>query len=312
MRFAAIDLGTNTVRLLVGEADGRGAYLPLHADQEITRLGEGLRPAGFLRPGPMQRTLDALRRFRDAAASYGASEIAVVGTSALREAKNRQDFLVRAEKEAGVTVRVISGEEEAQLTLLGVQAALPILTGHPFLLMDIGGGSTEFLLVEGETVRATVSTGLGVVKLTEAHIRTDPPSPQELAAIRETATGRLASLRDREISSLRRGELFVGTAGTVTSLAAIDLELVPYDPSQVNGHRLSRARVAQLLERLAHLPLALRRDTRGLEPARADVILAGAVICLAAMETLEYQEIVVSDGGLREGILLDVIRRGKG
>ncbi len=312
MRLAAIDLGTNTVRLLVGEADDRGAYRPLHADQEITRLGEGLRPAGYLHPGPMQRTLDVLRRFRDAAVSHEAAEIAVVGTSALREAKNREDFLVRAEKEAGVTVRVISGEEEARLTLLGVQAALPILAGRPFLLMDIGGGSTEFLLVQGETIRATVSTGLGVVKLTEAHLRTDPPFPPELAAIREVASGRLTSLRDREISGLGRGELFVGTAGTVTSLAAIDLELVPYDPSRINGHRLSRARVAQLLERLAHLPLALRRDMRGLEPARADVILAGAVICLAAMETLGYQEIIVSDGGLREGILLDVIRQNEG
>jgi exopolyphosphatase/guanosine-5'-triphosphate,3'-diphosphate pyrophosphatase len=175
--------------------------------------------------------------------------------------------------------------------------------------MDIGGGSTEFLLAQGEAIRATVSTGLGVVKLTEAHIRCDPPSLQELTAIREAATARLRILRERDLPSLGHGEIFVGTAGTVTSLAAMDLELDPYDPDRVNGHHLSRDQVAELSDRLARLPLRLRRATPGLEAARADVIVAGTVVCQAAMEILGYREIVVSDGGLREGILLDLIRQ---
>ncbi len=309
MRLAAIDLGTNTVRLLVGEAEGTGGYRLLYADQEISRLGEGLRPAGFLRPEPIRRTLATLQRFREAAAAHGATQVCAVGTSALREAWNRGSFLAQAEEVAGVPVRVISGEEEAQLTLLGVRAALPSLALRPFLLMDIGGGSTEFLLAQGEAIRGTVSTGLGVVKLTEAHIRSDPPSLQELGAVREAATARLSLLRERDLPGLGGGEILVGTAGTVTSLAAIDLGLDPYDPDRVNGHRLSCGRVAELLIGLARIPLQLRRATPGLESARADVIVAGAVVTLAAMETLGYHEIVVSDGGLREGILLDLIRR---
>ncbi len=309
MRFAAIDLGTNTVRLLIGEVDDTGVQQVLYADQEVTRLGEGLRPEGLLRPDPIRRTLATLRRFREAAVAHGASQVAVVGTSALREARNREVFLAQAAEQAGVAVRVISGREEALLTLLGVRAALPFLAARPFLLMDIGGGSTEFLLAQGEAIRATVSTGLGVVKLTEAHIRCDPPSPQELTAIREAATARLRILRERDLPSLGHGEIFVGTAGTVTSLAAMDLELDPYDPDRVNGHHLSRDQVAELSDRLARLPLRLRRATPGLEAARADVIVAGTVVCQAAMEILGYREIVVSDGGLREGILLDLIRQ---
>jgi exopolyphosphatase/guanosine-5'-triphosphate,3'-diphosphate pyrophosphatase len=221
MRIAAIDLGTNTVRLLIGEVDHTGVHQVLYADQEVTRLGEGLRPEGFLRPDPIRRTLATLRRFREAAAAHGAAQVAVVGTSALREARNREIFVAQAAEEAGVAVRVISGEEEALLTLLGVRAALPFLAARPFLLMDIGGGSTEFLLAQAEAIRATVSTGLGVVKLTETHIRCDPPSPQELTAIRGAATARLRILRERISEVPMIVDAGVGTA----SDAAVAMEL---------------------------------------------------------------------------------------
>ncbi len=313
MRFAAIDLGTNTVRLLVGEPDGAGGFRPVFAAQEITRLGQGLLPDRKLKAEPIRRSLAALRRFRRAAASHAATRIAVVGTSALREATNREAFLARARREAGLEVRVVSGEEEARLTLLGVRAAVP-LGRAPWLLMDIGGGSTEFLLADGAEVRATVSTGLGVVKLTEAHLKADPPLPGDLAAVRDVVASRVARVRTRDLpdlvsAALHPGLAFVGTAGTLTSLAAIDLALVPYDPERVNGHRLTRDRVATLCGELASLPLARRRRIRGLEPARADVIVAGALVCLGAMEGLGLPELTVSDGGLREGILLDLLHR---
>jgi exopolyphosphatase/guanosine-5'-triphosphate,3'-diphosphate pyrophosphatase len=313
IRFAAIDLGTNTVRLLVGESDGAGGYQPVLATQEITRLGQGLLPDRMLQPEPIRRTLAALHRFRQAAESHATARIAVVGTSALREAQNREAFVARARREIGLDVQVISGEEEARLTLLGVRAALRIGEGR-LVVMDIGGGSTEFVLADGPKILGVVSTGLGAVKLTEAHLKSDPPLPNELAAVREVVAARMARLRTRELPGLTRSAppqevSFVGTAGTATTLAAVDLALDPYDPERVNGHRLSRERVKALCRDLAARPLVQRRQVAGLEPARADVIVAGALVCLGAMDGLGFPELTVSDGGLREGILLDLLIR---
>ena len=316
MRVAAIDLGTNTVRLLVGEADGAGGYRPVLATQAITRLGEGLLAEGQLQPEPVRRTLAVLGQYRDQAERQGASRLEVVGTSAVRRARNREAFLDQVRLEAGLAIRVISGEEEARLTLLGVRAAIS-LGERPFVMMDIGGGSAEFVLADGNGIRASVSTGLGVVVLTEAHLPTDPPSPRELDAVRAVALGELTRQRAGSLRALE-GEReagtprFVGTAGTVTTLAAIDLALKTYDPDLVNGHLLSRARVAALGAMLAAMPLARRRQLPGLEPQRADVIVAGAIVTLAAMDALGFPEMIVSDGGLREGILLDLLHRGSG
>ncbi len=312
MRLAVIDLGTNTIRLLVGEPNRAGGYRPLFAIQEITRLGQGLLPHRMLQPEPIRRTLAVLRRFRQTAQSHGVGRVAVVGTNALREAKNREDFVNCVRQEAGLEVRVISGEEEARLTLLGIRAALRI--GRERLVaIDIGGGSTEFVLANGPDILGTISTGLGVVKLTESYLRSDPPHPQELAAVREVVAARMTRLRMLEwpdaALSAPPGEIFAGTAGSVTSLGAIDLALDPYDPGRVNGHRLSRQRIEALCVELAGRPLAKRRQIPGLEPARADVIVAGALICLGAMDGLGFPVLTVSDGGLREGILLDLLSR---
>jgi exopolyphosphatase/guanosine-5'-triphosphate,3'-diphosphate pyrophosphatase len=307
-RLAVIDVGTNTVRLLVAEPDGRGAYRTLLAAQETTRLGQGLLPSRELQPAPIRRTVRVLRRYRELAGAQGAATILAVGTSALREAKNRTAFLTAARDEAGVEVAVIPGEDEARLGLLGIRAGLPDAPAR-LVMMDIGGGSTELLVADGETVLAAVSTGLGVVKLTESCLHTDPPLPEELETVRRKAVERLDRARTDALRGIPLGSIFVGTAGTVTSLAAVDLALVPYDPIRVTGHRMTRVRVAQMLHRLASVPLADRRRVPGLEPARADVIVAGGVICLAAMEVLGFPELTVSDGGLREGILLDLIHR---
>ncbi|MFI5341444.1 MAG: Ppx/GppA family phosphatase [Candidatus Methylomirabilales bacterium] len=311
MRVAAIDLGSNTIRLLVGEADGTGGYVPVFTDQEITRLGEGLLPGGQLQAEPMRRSLSVLRRFRELAASQGAIAMAAVGTSALREANNRQEFLDLAWHAAGFSVRVVSGEDEARLTLRGVLAALGKPPDH-ILMLDIGGGSTELLLARGLEIRAVVSINLGVVTLTEAHLKHDPPLAAELGAIRAVVSDQMASLRARDLLRCTPGEILVGTAGTVTTLAAVDLALDPYDPARVTGHRLSRERVADLLEDLAGLPLQERRRVRGLEPGRADVIVAGTIVCLGVMDGLGFADLTVSDGGLREGILLDYLERVAG
>jgi exopolyphosphatase/guanosine-5'-triphosphate,3'-diphosphate pyrophosphatase len=314
MRIAVIDLGTNTVRLLVGESDGVGGYRPLYAAQAITRLGQGMLADGQLQPEPVRRTLAVLAQYRQEAERLRACSVAVVGTSAVRRARNREAFLARALRETGLAIRVISGEEEARLTLLGVRDAIR-LGGRPFVMMDIGGGSTEFVLACGQATLASVSTGLGSVVLTEAYLHSDPPSPQQLATVRAAALTELSRQRTGSLSAidpLREPDppCLVGTAGTVTTLAAIDLALESYDPNRVNGHRLPRQRLAALGEMLAALPLARRRLIRGLEPERADVIVAGAVVSLAAMDALGFPEMTVSDGGLREGILLDLLGRG--
>jgi exopolyphosphatase/guanosine-5'-triphosphate,3'-diphosphate pyrophosphatase len=306
--LAVIDVGTNTVRLLVAESDSQGGYRPLFASQEITRLGQGLLPDRELRPEPIQRTIQVLRRFQREAEARGAAYTLAVGTSALREATNRTVFLSRVREQVGLDVSVISGEEEARLTLLGVRAGLPRAPAR-LVMMDIGGGSTEFLLADGARILTMVSTGLGVVKLTETYLRTDPPTQAELAAIGEAVISRLTRVRAETLRDISPQDVFVGTAGTVTTLAAIDLRLAMYDPDRVAGHELMRARVASLLQELASLPLADRRQIPGLEPARADVIVAGAMICQVAMDVLGFSRLTVSDGGLREGILIDLIQR---
>jgi exopolyphosphatase / guanosine-5'-triphosphate,3'-diphosphate pyrophosphatase len=304
MRIAAIDVGTNTIRLLIGETDGRGGYRPLLGTQEITRLGQGLLPDRILQPEPMRRSLAVLKRYRGIAAECGVGCISAVGTSALREARNQEEFLSRARREADVAIDVISGDEEARLTLLGIRAALDP-PPRRLLMLDIGGGSTELLLADGPGIVATVSTGLGVVTLTERFLPKDPPGPTEMESLRRAVVDRLEHVRREELSGLASEDSLVGTAGTLTTLAAIDLALDPYDPARVTGHRLARKRVDDLLQRLASLPPAIRRQVRGLEPARADVIVAGAVVCLAVMDTLGFSDLTVSDGGLREGILLE-------
>ena len=308
MRIAAIDVGTNTIRLLIGEADGAGGYRPLFAAQEITRLGQGSRPTGLLQPEPVRRSLAVLARFRRHCADHGVTAIAAAGTAALREARNREEFLARCRHELDLEIVPISGEEEARLTLLGIRAALDP-SPRRLLTLDIGGGSTELLLADGRCILGLVSTGLGAVKVTETYLREDPPTPAELDAATRAADERFARVRRGEIPPWTKPPLFVGTAGTITTLAAIDLALDAYDSAHVTGHRLTRERIASLLADLAHLPLSRRRQVRGLEPARADIIVGGALICLSALRTLGFSALTVSDGGLREGILLDLLHR---
>jgi exopolyphosphatase/guanosine-5'-triphosphate,3'-diphosphate pyrophosphatase len=304
--YAAIDVGTNTLRLLIAEAVGPDEFTVLHDEQQITRLGEGLMSSRLLQDAPRRRSLTVLRRFAELTHRSKAEEVACVATSAVREARNGEEFVAEVGRETGLALRVIDGREEARLTLLGVRHGLR-LGLRRVLAIDIGGGSTEFVLARGEVIEGIVSTGLGVVKLTEQYLVSDPPTVGELRSVKEVVGARIDRLRG-ELPSLEEAQL-VGTAGTVTTLAAIDLALVTYDRQKVQGHCLGLTRVMELLDRLAALPLRERRAIPGLESGRADIILAGAIILAASMERLGYHELRVSDDGLREGILLDLIRR---
>jgi exopolyphosphatase/guanosine-5'-triphosphate,3'-diphosphate pyrophosphatase len=303
-RLATVDLGTNTVRLLVVEADA-GGWRALHQTQRVTRLGEGQAGAGRLLPEPMRRTAAAVAEFARDARGLGATRVRIVATSAVREAGNRAEFVARLEAESGEPVEVVSGEEEARLTLRGVASGLPGL-GAAFVLFDIGGGSTEFVLARDGGTAAAVSLRLGVVPLVEEWGEPGPVRWDRFARMREAVERRLAAEVPDAIASAIVDEL-VGTAGTVTTLAALDLGLAAYDAARVHGHRLGRAAVERQMARLGALSVADRGRLPCLEPGRADVIIPGIAICLATMTRLRREHLVVSDRGLREGILHELL-----
>jgi exopolyphosphatase/guanosine-5'-triphosphate,3'-diphosphate pyrophosphatase len=303
-RLAAIDLGTNTVRLLVVEASG-AEWRGLHAEQRVTRLGEGQAGTCVLQPAAMRRTAEVVAAFCRRAEDLGVHDVRIVGTSAVREAQNGAEFLAQIRSSSGRQVRVISGEEEARLTLLGVTRGLPDLKGH-FLLFDIGGGSTEFVLSRAGRASPAVSVKLGVVELAERFMDQGVVDHTRYAAMAALVGARLAAGLTEPI--LRHGApALVGSAGTVTTLAALDLGLESYDPARVHGHRLTRVVVAGLVARLAAQSLAERAALPCLEPGRADLIVPGAAICLAALDRLGFDALVVSDRGLREGILYEIL-----
>lgn len=303
--LAAIDLGTNTVRVLVAEADAGTGLAPRWVDQSVVRLGEGVAARGTLAPAAIERALAAIRRYRDRASGFGAPEVLLTATAAVRQARDGQAFMTRLAAEPGIRPRVLSGEEEARLTLLGAVWALGDVEGLTGLL-DVGGGSTEVLVADGLRILAAVSLDLGVVHLVERFFPRDPADPAELAACRTYADERLRNEAWPRIGSHRLARL-VATAGTPTTLAALDLGLATYDPRRVQGHRLGAAAIERLTARLAAMSLAERARLPVLEVGRADVIVPGGIVVSAALAGLGLPFVVVSDAGLREGILLDAV-----
>ena len=305
MRLCAIDVGSNTVRLLVADVLGPGAWHIADQDQTITRLGENLAHTGTLGGAPMARTLAAVRAFVERASRLGVRDIRIVATSAVREASNGRAFAAAVERATGRPVDVVSGEVEARLTLRGVRYGLGALSGS-MLTFDIGGGSTEYVLSRGDEVRAMISLRLGVVPLAE---RFAFPALVPRARYRELEDEVRRRL-DRELpEAIRtaRVEHLVGTAGTVTALAALDLGLVRYDPDRVHGHVLRRAAVERLVERLCGLTLEERAGLPCLEPGRADLIIPGTAIVMATLDQMAIDQLRVSEYGLREGVLVDAI-----
>ncbi len=284
-----------------------GRWAPLHQTQAITRLGEGVGATGHLGEAAMARTITTVSQFCETAKTLGAQEILIVATSAVRDAGNRQVFLERIHRATGLPVRVVPGEEEARLALLGTLHGLATLSGS-LLLFDIGGGSTEFILAHDRQFMTAVSLRLGVVPLAERYRTAEPVGATRFAAMDQEIRSRLATgLAD--FTGNPRPDHLVGTAGTVTTLAALDLELQSYDPERVQGHVLQRHRIESLQARLAALKASARAALPCLPPGRADVIVPGTAICLAAMDHFGFRSVIVSDFGLREGILIQHLSR---
>ncbi len=306
MRVATIDIGTNSVLLLIADArDGRLRGLVERAT--ITRLGEGVDKSGELGAAAKERTLACIEAYAREIAEHGVDAVAAVGTSAMRDARGGDDFRRCVEAALGAAPEIISGEREARLTFDGALIGLEP-TGL-LAVFDIGGGSTEIIVgarvgrLAGTLSRA-VSLDIGSVRLTERHVHSDPPSAAELASVRRDVRAALRAAPKLE------GRPLVGVAGTVTTLAAYCHAIAPYDPQQVHGALLARDALTEAVAKLASMSLAERRNTPGIEPKRADVIVAGAIIAEEICELAGASRIIVSDRGVRWGLALELARAG--
>jgi exopolyphosphatase / guanosine-5'-triphosphate,3'-diphosphate pyrophosphatase len=304
-RLASIDLGTNTVRLLVVEVDAAVGWRIVEHDQEVTRLGEGLTATGRLAEVPMSRTGAVVAGYVARARQAGAPAPRIIATSAVREATNGAAYAATLEQKTGVPVRVVSGEDEARLTVLGIVRGLGLQRGS-FLAFDIGGGSTEYVLARDAHVQAAVSLRLGVVPLTERYPFQHAVDWPRYLTMQDAVRRQLLEELPAALTTTGLTEI-VGTAGTVTTLAALDLGLPAYDSTRVHGHRLSRQAIEALLDRLAPLTVAQRAALPCLEPGRADLIVPGVAIVLATLDAIGVETVRVSDWGLREGIMAEAI-----
>ena len=313
MRYASIDVGTNTLRLLVAEQQGSDLK-PIVYRRRITRLGGGYTEDGGISREAAQRTFEALEDFRREIDRAAASTVMAFATSVVRRACNREWFRDEVRKRTGIEITIITGGEEARLSLLGVLSVIDDRSGKK-LVMDVGGGSTEFIAtVDGVTAGAW-SMELGVVHLTEKYLLSDPASEGELKEIEDDVRGVLGDLKAR----MRRdgvdpgafsapGASFVGTAGTITTLAAIDQELEEYDRSRINNYTLKIEGIAAIFRRISAMTLSEREEVLKLEKGREDLIIPGTAITLLAMEAFGFNEAKVSDAGLLEGIILDRLK----
>lgn len=300
-RYAAIDVGTNTVLLLVAERRG-AALVPVLERAEITRLGRGVDATGRLDPAAIRETVVAVAAFAAAARALGATSIAAVATSAVRDAANGAEFFEAAHAAAGLVPEVISGDEEARLVYGSAWRDFGAANGGPLAVLDVGGGSTEFIVGDGPRPRERTSLQIGAVRLTERHVRSDPVTPAELEALRGGARD---ALRPLAALAPGAGARLVGVAGTVTTLSAVAQALPAYDPDRVHGAPLRLDEMEALLARLAAMTVKARAALRGMEPKRADVILAGGIVVAEAMRATGFDALTVSDRGVRWGLLYD-------
>jgi exopolyphosphatase / guanosine-5'-triphosphate,3'-diphosphate pyrophosphatase len=304
MRVAVVDIGTNSTRLLIADVDG-SELTEVERRTIVTRLGEGLEAAGHLSDAAMERVSAALAGYREAIDELGAQRVVAVATSAMRDARNGPAFRDEIERRFGIDATTISGDEEARLTFLGATAGRD--PGAHTLVIDIGGGSTEFVTgAPGADPDFHVSTRMGSVRQTERHLHGDPPAPDELSAL--AADVRAIVEADLPSAVRERVELGIAVAGTATSLAAIDQRLEPYDPERVHGYRLDLVTCERLLARLAELPLRRRRELAGLHPDRAPTIVAGAGILVESMRECGLGEIEVSEHDILHGAALAASR----
>lgn len=306
MLRAAIDIGSNTFRLLIAKPTVNKYVSPPWETacytHRIIRLGEGLHHTGRLSAAGMQRATTALKEFADIIQDHGIrpGEAHAVATAAMRDAENGKDFSQRIRRETGLHIRIIRGKDEAAMSLAGATAVLESGTRSNMLLFDIGGGSTEFIRAQDGILCDAISCKFGVVRLVEAYLNTDPPDAGDYTAMLSACNRHLDDVEqcwgdDRIPAHL------VGTAGTATTLAAIHLDLAPYDADIINNHIITRSGFLALRDRLLNLTLVQRQAIRTIEKGRADLIVAGLAIIETVLTRWNYGKLIVVDAGLLEG-----------
>ncbi|NGN66262.1 Ppx/GppA family phosphatase [Streptomyces sp. A7024] len=305
-RVAAIDCGTNSIRLLVADVQpDTGKLVDLDRRMQIVRLGQGVDRTGRLAPEALERTFAACREYAEIIRGHGAERVRFVATSASRDAENREDFVRGVRDILGVEPEVITGDEEAELSFTGATAELTGEFEKPYLVVDIGGGSTEFV-VGSDHVTAARSVDVGCVRLTERHHFSDPPAPAQIRAARADIEAALDLAA--ETVPLGEAKTLVGLAGSVTTVAGIALGLPAYDSAAIHHSRLSLERVSEVSANL----LAATHDERAaipvMHPGRVDVIAAGALVLRAVMERTGATELVVSEHDILDGIAFSAAR----
>ncbi|GAB1534949.1 exopolyphosphatase [Geovibrio sp. ADMFC3] len=297
MRVAAIDIGSNAVRLIIADIEHGVLTEIVHSDRIITRLGSGLKNTGRISEESVLKTLIALQKFITAASEHKSEKITAVATSAVRECTNKDDLLIPA-KEIGIDISVINGETEAALELAGVQAGIET-GGQRTLIFDIGGGSTEFIYTEPNVPAKVMSIPLGVVKMADSYNFREPCIEEHMDRIRIPL---FTILNDVKNEMDFQPELLIGSAGTPTTLAAIDLGMTTYDWKKINGYPLKKSRIEQIFSRLCSLSSEERLSIPGMEKGREDLLIPGTLITLELMSMTGMDTLTVSDFGLREGL----------
>jgi exopolyphosphatase / guanosine-5'-triphosphate,3'-diphosphate pyrophosphatase len=302
VRLAAIDCGTNSIRLLIADVEA-GQLLDVDRRMEVVRLGEGVDRTGRISDAALSRTFAACQRYAEAIIRAGAEEVRFVATSASRDAVNASDFTSGVRDIVGVLPEVVSGLVEADLSFTGASRSLPELPS-PALVVDIGGGSTEFVLGDGKA-RQAASVDMGCVRLTERHVRSDPPSVHELTAVIADIDALIAEAgKEVDIAAAR---CVVGLAGTVTTMSAIAQDLTAYDADLIHGSVMTAAQVHQVAESLAGMDRMERLSLRVMHPGRADVIPAGALILDRIVAAAGVPAVIVSEHDILDGIIWSLV-----
>jgi exopolyphosphatase / guanosine-5'-triphosphate,3'-diphosphate pyrophosphatase len=307
-RLAALDVGTNSTRLLVADVEG-GAVVAEHVrEMVITRLGKGVDRTGRFDPAALDRTLEVLAGYAETCRRLGVERRRLVATSATRDAADRQVFLDGVRDLFGVDAEVLTGQVEAAAAYRGATAGLA--DDRPTLVVDIGGGSTELILGDGATARASVSLDIGCVRLFERHLHGDPPHPAEVAALRADVAGHLAGVA--EVLDPAAAERVVGVAGTVTTVTAIALGLDAYDPRRIHHQTVDAAEIGAVAEKLAAMTVAERAAMPVMAKGREDVIAAGALLLDELVRSFRLRAVTASETDILDGVLLGLADRPDG
>ena len=307
-RVGAIDIGTNTVRLLVADVDGDGENAELETldrRMRITRLGQGVDESRRLRPDAISRTLDVLREYRGALDELGVERVRATATSAARDAGNRDDFFGPAADVLHVEPELLPGDEEARLSFLGATTGLDLPA--PYLVIDIGGGSTEFVVGTHEP-DGLISVDTGSRRITEQYLRSDPPEPEELSEAMSVVQAYLADV-ELAIPAVREAPTLVGVAGTISTVAAVELGLAEYDRDRIHHFRLTRSAAEDVFRTLATEPADVRRHNPGLDPGRVDVIVGGTLVLVVTMRTFDFNEMLVSEADILDELARSISAR---